>query len=170
MTFEEACDHLFKVEGFYSNSKADLGGATKFGITLYSWAVYTKKEVTSKDVMMITPQMAKDFYLATYWIPLRCDLIKSETLKYIIFDQAINRGTPTVVRQMQKILGLKVDGIFGDNTLSALNAQDEGFSLRFAFDCQDSYCQLVQRNPSQLVFLSGWINRTQELIKIILGG
>lgn len=170
MDFNQACDRLFKVEGFYSENKADLGGATKYGITLQSWAAFTKRSVTSKDVMMIQDHDAREFYRQVFWIPFRCDEIHNETLRYAIFDQAVNRGPGSIVRQIQKILNLKVDGIFGDKTLSAINEQPAGFVLAFIFSCQISYCQIVQKNPSQLVFLVGWINRTQELINLSIGG
>lgn len=170
MTFDEACERLFKIEGFYSDNNADLGGATKFGITLANWAAFTKSSVTAKDMMMITPPMAKDFYQKMFWSPLRCEEIQSETLRYAIFDQAVNRGPGSVIRQVQKILNLKVDGLFGEETLAAINAQAKDFALTFVYSCQLSYCQIVQRNPSQLVFLSGWISRTQELLTLTIGG
>ncbi len=177
MTFLEACDHLFKVEGFYSNSSLDRGGATKYGITLKSWAAYTRKEVSPKDIMMINELQAKDFYLNVFWNPMKLDLIQNESFRYLIFDQAVNRGPETVIKQIQKILieeyqkPLKPDGIIGDETLAQINVfAGQGLVLKFLYSCQLSYCRIVQSNPSQLPFLVGWIKRTQGLLSLSLGG
>ncbi len=171
MTFNDACDRLFKIEGFYSNLSIDKGGATKYGITLESWAAYKKIPVSAKDISMIKDTEAREFYFDNYWNPLKLEMVQNDALKYIIFDQAVNRGLGTVVKQIQNILGLKPDGILGDNTLTVLNTQlASGFVLKFLFGCQMYYCHIVQRNPSQLPFITGWIKRTQELITLSLGG
>src|SRR6185436_6184758 len=104
MTFDEACALLFKVEGFYSNHPLDSGGPTMYGITLESWAAYINKPVRIEDIKAITEQTAKPFYRDLFWYPLRLDLVNNPTLRYLIFDQAVNRGPVAIVKQIQTVL------------------------------------------------------------------
>lgn len=177
MTFDEAMERLFKAEGLFSNHPSDKGGATKYGITLESWAAYRKSPMTLKDVKMITVFEARQFYRDCYWLPLKLDQIENESIRYAIFDQAVNRGSVNVVKQLQKIISeerhvaLKIDGILGEETLAHINKMPARvLVLKFIYSCQFSYCRIVQTNPSQLPFLAGWIVRTQELLTLSLGG
>lgn len=176
MTFDEACARLFKVEGFYSNNPDDAGGATKYGITMQMWAAYVRRAVRAVDVMAIAEIEAKSFYRDLFWDHLRCEEIENDSLRYAVFDQAVNRGPGTVIRQMQRVLNddfgakLKEDGLFGDETLNVLNLKASEFLIPFIFSCQIAYCRLVQKRPSQLAFLTGWMSRTQSLITLAVKG
>lgn len=61
---------------------------------------------------------------------------------------------------MQKLLGVKVDGIVGEKTLAALNAQEP--KLFFAKIKRERIAfiqRLVKNNPRQKVFEKGWLKR-----------
>ena len=61
---------------------------------------------------------------------------------------------------VQELLGIAVDGIVGEKTLAAINAQEP----RQLFDRikrkrEEFIEDLVRRNPSQKVFRAGWLLR-----------
>lgn len=176
MTFDESCERLFKVEGFYTDHPQDKGGPTKFGISMFMWATYVKKAVNAGDIMALTTEQAKSFYRQMFWDPLKLDQIQNPIMRYVIFDQAVNRGPGTVVKQLQRLLNeelhltLKEDGILGEETIKQLNAAADKLLLPLGYSCQMAYCRIVQTRPSQLAFLTGWIRRTQELINLIVRG
>lgn len=168
--FQTILKKLFDAEGFFSDHPNDLGGATKYGITIASLARYRNGAASKQDVQDLTEADAMKFYFECFWAPLRCEEYKSALLAHIIFDQAVNRGLTVVVRDIQRILQnefdlhIQIDGVMGNHTVGMLNKVDASlFATYFIFSAQDQYCRIVQKNPSQLVFLAGWINRTQNL-------
>jgi|WetSurMetagenome_2_1015567.scaffolds.fasta_scaffold298546_2 lysozyme family protein len=172
MTFDESCNLLFMIEGFYSDHPDDEGGATKYGITMESWAAFKKMGVTKEDIKNITIDDAKAFYKKCFWDLLTLDQVNNPTLRYLIFDQAVNRGPQTIVRQIQISLNklgrpIVVDSIWGPKTLESINAEKGDFLLEFVYASQLAYCNIVKTKPSQIVFLVGWIRRTQELMTLV---
>ena len=64
---------------------------------------------------------------------------------------------------------IAVDGVIGPNTLAAVNSLDPVMFIQyFVEESQDAYVALTKRKPRYLVFLAGWINRTQELFRLLL--
>ena len=173
--FEAALDFVLKVEGGYCQNVNDRGGATKYGITigtLQAWRGDDK--LTALDVERLTKEEASEIYRAWYWDQMKLDQVKDLSLATTLFDQGVNRGVVTAVTQMQTVLNdlfkskLEPDGRMGPRTLEALNSVDpDTVLMEYVFLSQDAYASLASRKPSQLGFLRGWINRTQELLKLV---
>jgi lysozyme family protein len=171
MLFQKCLKKLFQTEGFFSDRPYDLGGATKYGITLASLSSFRKAAVSKKDVMELTEAEAIKFYFEMYWTPLRCDEYGDDLLALVVFDQAVNRGIGTVIKDLQLILNndfkkvVKIDGVLGSETLLSLKDVDKlSLSLFIILLAQQRYCRIVEKNPTQIVFITGWINRTQALL------
>lgn len=168
-TFDKAFQMILEHEGGFSDHKDDRGSWTMYGITRAEVSRYLGHEASIDEVKALTIDQAKEIYKKNYWDKLKLDEVKSDLLKLILFDQGVNRGTGTIVLKVQKLLGVSVDGVFGPVTLSKLNAQDpKQFAILFFKDAQKSYIEIVKRNPSQIVFLNGWINRTHKLLDMII--
>ena len=166
--FDEAFDHVIGVEGGYSNIKEDNGGPTNWGITQDTLASFRGKPVSANDVKNLSQHEAKLIYRARYWNPLGCEEIQSKILAMIIFDQGVNRGIGAAARSIQKLVGVKVDGMIGPQTIAAINEkQGKQLALDFVFDAQEAYGRIVQYNNSQVVFIVGWLRRSHKLIELI---
>jgi uncharacterized protein (TIGR02594 family) len=171
MSFATAVGRVIKAEGSeYENVPGDAGGATKFGITHEDLGRYLgKKDATNEEVKNMTRETAEAIYKKLYWDSMGCDLIRSEKIQQVLFDQGVNRGSVTAARQFQLVLqnlGAKigVDGNIGTVTSSATNGFNENDVCReYLQAATHSYVDIVKRNPSQIKFLSGWINRLQNL-------
>jgi lysozyme family protein len=167
--FDRAFDHVVGVEGGFSNHPDDRGGATKYGITQDVLASYRGKPVDEDDVKNLQLAEAKMIYRARYWNALGCDGIKSELVAQLLFDQGVNRGVTAAAKSIQQLVGVKTDGKIGTASLAAINGT-ESKALAFHFVCaaQEAYARIVQNNPSQAVFLVGWLRRSFKLFEMVL--
>ena len=69
-------------------------------------------------------------------------------------------GSVTAAKGIQKALGLVADGLVGPKTLAALNAADKAAVFSKIFQARYKFFRnIVDRNPSQKIFLKGWLNR-----------
>ena len=131
---------IFKWEGTtYENDPSDPGGATRFGID--------QRSHPNVDIRHLTEQEAMDIYWNEYWIKCGCDHM-DWPMSFIWFNCCVNCG----VGRAQKIL--KISG------------KDP---RKFLDEQEDFYRRLVQDRPSSQKFLKGWLNRTQDLRKTVLG-
>lgn len=177
--FDDAIEFVLRNEQGYVNHPMDKGGPTNYGITLKTLCKYRKvKKLTFKDVKTLKVSEAKEIYKVLYWDKLNIDFShyyhRNTDLDVLLLDQAVNRGVKPAVRQLQKILDLKTDGIVGANTRSAFlnlmissNKKDCSFELKYIQASQHFYLRLVKRKPNQMVFLKGWINRTHEMLNYV---
>lgn len=173
--FDLAFKHLMDVEGGFSNHKNDRGGPTKFGITLATLAAFCKTQVSMEDMKNLNEATAKLIYQNLYWTGNGLGQVKDTKLVCILFDQIVNRGPQTVIKYLQANLNLrfethlKVDGKLGPKTASVINAKPAlSVSLLVIQDAQKAYLEIAHRNPSQNVFLRGWLNRTWKLLDVLI--
>ena len=166
--FQKALEYVLKNEGGYVDRPLDRGGPTNFGITLTSLSTYMRAKASVEQLQFLTKEYVEAVYFSLYWNPYHFDMIQDDTLATIMFDQAVNRGPVTVIRQIQKCLGLPVDGVMGPMTINNIHASNtKELALRFYFESQNSYVRICQKNPSQLEFLAGWLKRTHEYLRMI---
>ena len=79
-------------------------------------------------------------------------------------DWAWASGTGTSIKQVQKILGVAVDGIVGKDTLTAINIADQRALFDKIHARRIEFVEnIVRRNPSQSRFIKGWKNRINAL-------
>ena len=162
--FLNAVEAVLKAEGGFVNHPADRGGPTNWGITQRVYAEFKKRPVTVDEVRNMPRSEAIAIYKANYWDKVGGDEIKHYATALTLFDQAVNRGVGAVVRQAQSVVGVVSDGALGPKTLAALNAMpDTVFVPRFLALAENSYKSIVANNPSQSVFLKGWLNRLDKV-------
>ena len=65
----------------------------------------------------------------------------------------------------QRILGLKVDGIVGEKTITAVNNVPANFLQTLYKERQEFLERITKTNPTQKKFLRGWLNRLDDLKK-----
>ena len=173
---EDALAFTLGNEGGYVNHPADPGGATNFGIiqrNLDKWNGAHPELAFPGDVRDLTRDQAEAIYRADYW---RWDAISASALAIKLFDIGVNCGTGTSIKLLQKAVNvlvnppIPVDGQLGPATLGAANAQPPEAMLQAL--CQvlrDYYQAIVDRNPSQSVFLKGWLNRASRIPEEVHG-
>jgi lysozyme family protein len=121
MSIEAIIDGIILREGReYTNRPSDKGGPTKYGITLGDWQLYTGKPATPADIEALTEEQARPFFRWRYILQPGFDTITDEWLQIFIIDTGVLEGRETAVKMLQKILGVKADGVFGPITRAAL--------------------------------------------------
>lgn len=162
--FDFAFNFVLGNEGGYSNHPADRGGPTNWGIIQSRYSEYLGRPASVADVKAMTKDTAKAIYKRYYWNTLNLDGVNNMKVATAIFDQGVNRGTGTIARAVQKIVKVTADGEIGPKSLKAINAQDPSQLVnKIADNAEAAYRAIVAKNPSQQVFLKGWLRRAAHV-------
>lgn len=156
MDFPTAFTKLLGHEGAYSNNPKDPGGETMWGVTV---AVARANGYTG--AMNAMPQsVAMPIYKAKYWDAVHCDDMP-DSVKYPLFDAAVNSGTVRAVQWLQAALGVAADGVIGAQTMAAVKAVD-GRSL--AAKMLSGRLTFMTNLPNWDTFGKGWARRVASLV------
>lgn len=158
--FDLAFRDLIDLEGGFVDHPMDKGGPTKWGISQRSYP--------KVDIKALTPEEAKAIYLADYWQKLSLDSLTFYGVKRELFEQGVNLGVDKAARHAQwacKLLGepCVIDGTIGPKTIETLE-KVSGANLNALIKVLNGlqfsyYVGLVSKNPTQQVFLVGWLRR-----------
>lgn len=150
--FNKYISHLLEFEGGLVDDKLDKGGLTKYGIS--------QRAYPHLDIRNLTRQQAKAIYYKDYWYKASCPDLP-DYLKFIHFDTAVNSGVKTANKILQKCIGtVEIDGIIGRKTLAVVcNVTTAQYIAERAV----FYSKIVKRNPSQIRFIVGWMNRLRKI-------
>jgi hypothetical protein len=142
-------------DGVSGASVHDSGGETKFGV-----AQNAHRDIVVKN---LTLAQAEAIYKHGYWDAVCGDQLHPDVARYV-FDIGCGSGPRKGVLLLQRCVGVAEDGAMGPATISAANAKDPKAlvwklqQLRIIF-----YRSIVANNPSQSIFLQGWLNRANDI-------
>lgn len=125
MNFSEALQHVLKHEGGYIDHPDDPGGETNFGITV----AVARENGYLGDMRTIPMSVVESIYKRKYWDKVRADEMP-ESVRFALFDYAVNSGPGAAIRALQRVLGVADDGVLGPMTLAAAQAQSTGLGAR----------------------------------------
>lgn len=144
--------------GIVSNDPLDKGGRTQYGISERSNPeAWVDNHVTEAE--------ARAIYETKYLHNTHIDQINDLNLRAQLLDWTVNSGPYVAIAGLQRILALPEDGILGPKTLGLVNKADAKLlgNLLVA-ERVKMIGRVVVRNPSQLKFISGWLNRALEFL------
>jgi len=163
--FEPAFEQMIRDEGGYvlHEVAGDTGGMTYAGIARNKnpqwngWALVDKKEFGGS----LTP-MVREFYRVEFWDKMRGNEISNQEVANTIFNFGVNAGMGMAVKLAQLVVGATPDGGIGSKTIEKLNQITDGqrFKESYALAKIARYVEICNKNPVQVKFLKGWINRT----------
>lgn len=174
--FHAAYNLTSKFEGGYVNDPDDTGGETYAGISRNNWPQWIGWEFIDKikrhHGMNNGERLTGDhieaavesFYKTNFWDKIKGDQINNQSIANIMYDWYVNSGYHAI-QWMQKVVGVTADGVIGPKTLQAINAgcQEEIFKQYKAARI-NFYHDIVKKRPAQRKFLSGWLNRTNDIV------
>jgi len=170
-TIEGMIDDILRREGGFVHHPADRGGPTKHGITQRTLSAYLGRAATVEEVRSLSAELAAEIYRRDYFLAPRLDGLPAR-IQPFVFDSAVNHGPRRAVRLVQQVCDaagfgpIAPDGIFGPQTRRAAAEADRvmGAWLLAALveERRNLYRQIVAHDPSQRVFLDGWMNRVAE--------
>lgn len=170
--FNFALSKVLSHEGGYVNDPDDLGGETYKGIARNShgswsgWQIIDSNKIKtdfpkSLEANTKLQNLVEQFYLESFWQPLNAEHIQNQTSANSVFDFAVNTGLTTSTRLVQSIVGTKIDGIIGVNTLSKINSMDFAhFQAALTVAKMEYYMNIIRRRPTSKKFLLGWLSRS----------
>ncbi len=163
---KEALVFTLAWEGGFTNHPLDPGGATNYGIIQSRYDEYRKfKGLARQSVKFITKSEYEEIYDKYYWDPVRAQYL-SGPLGLALFDTAVNLGVGGCISRLQSSLKVPITGRWtkeisdvihsSDQTAVAINICKLRVAKRYA---------RVKQNSTQRVFLRGWLNRDNALLK-----
>jgi lysozyme family protein len=172
-SFNLAIPYILAHEGGLSNDKNDPGGITNYGISLR----YLKSEkmdlnrdgkYDAKDIRELTPKEAKKIYLDKWWNKYKYYNIKNQQVATKIFDMSVNMGPDRAHKLVKKAINaiviedIPVDGRLDSSTINTINTLPSVHLMMVLRELQkEFYINLTVSHPRLLVFLKGWVKRSE---------
>lgn len=188
--FEDAYRFTAKWEGGLSDHPNDAGGITNYGISIVFLREFVEnhrtaaksfglpKTVTADTIRNLTRQQAREIFHTAFWEKCHCHLY-SPSFAATLFDAAVNSGPARATRWAQTACNstglsiniekkpLVVDGALGPKTKDVFLFAGR-IQAKASIEARRSFLQnLALSNPSQKVFLKGWLNRVNDLSQFI---
>ena len=160
-----------KWEGGYVFDPDDPGGHTFMGITLKTWqkAGYDKTgdgDIDAEDLRLITyKEMITGILKPYYWDVWQADYIRNQSIANLLVDWIWCSGPRTIVI-VQHMLELKIDGIVGNQTLTAINNYPDPYELHKLIKAARIYYidSICEQRPVLSKFKRGWKNRIADFV------
>lgn len=141
-----------------TNDPKDKGGRTRFGI---SEAANPKAWADGK----VTYDEARSIYEQKYLTGPGFDKISDPKLQALLVDFGVNSGPQLAITKLQEILKVDADGKLGPKTLAAIEKEEpRRLTNKLALARIKMMGRIVKRDPSQLEYINGWLNRAGEFI------
>lgn len=165
---EDALVFTLKNEGGYTDHPMDKGGPTNKGITIKRLSEYLGRKATKDEVKNLDYETIKLIYEKYYWDAMNLDKVLDQSIATALFDMGVLCGTGTSARLCQEVLSVTQTKKMDAKTLDAINGTtDEEFIPEFAKKNSLRFEEIVNRDPTQEVFLNGWKNRARRLLSLI---
>ena len=150
----------------YSDDPRDPGGATQCGVTLGTYRGYCQKKgypVPSKKMLRNIPYNHwKEILQEYFWKPSGGGQI-AEPLAWLITDWVWASG-PKVLKRVQRLIGVKQDGIIGPKTIDRLNFYDVEFLFDILKDERRKYLdECIAKNKTLEIYRKGWLRRLESI-------
>lgn len=155
--FQKALNRTQLNEGGYNNDKDDRGGETNMGIT--------KRYYPNEDIKNLTRERANAILYRDYWLKYKINTLPVE-ISDIVFDNAVVQGQGTAIKNLQRALNVRDDGIIGQETIDALKgANYQEIKKLFSINA-NAIEDIYQRNDlSQKKYEKGHRNRYNRYLE-----
>ncbi len=162
------------LSGITTNTTGDNGGLTRYGVSakFHPELVRQGFYICGKEEAFAT---AIDVYKREYADPMYLSLVDSQAIATAMLSFAILRGVGSTLLTLQAALNdlgerLVVDGSMGPKTLTAIN-RHEAHELMDVFVARTkaALTQITVKNPTQVKWLNGWMNRCNAVQRLAQG-
>ena len=163
---------VLRWEGGVSNNAADRGGLTYKGITYTTYnalcKIVLKKEPNREHFLNLTDEEV-GLFVKHYWDKsTNNNQIKSQKIAEAITSWFWGSGRLGLIWYQQMLnkefnCKLVVNGIIDNASIAAINSIDADSLFRMSIKYRrERFYTIVKNNPSQKVFLKGWLNRLRD--------
>lgn len=166
MTDDDIVTGILKREGGYVDRADDRGGPTSRGITIPTLIEWRGHAVTAADVRALTEAEARAIYLGLYINKPGFARIPDARLRELVVDTGVHSGQRHAAEWLQKILGVRQDGVLGPKTMAVLATTPVLYvylglcALRMRI-----LGRLITRDRSQASNAAGWMDRIAGFVE-----
>lgn len=153
--FARALANVLVHEGGFVNHPKDPGGATNKGITIATFRKWVKRDGTVDDLKNISAADVAKVYRKHYWDKVRGDDLPSG-VDYAVFDYAVNSGPGRAAKALQAVVGAKLDGAIGPETIGKASALAPAVVVNRLCDERMRFLEGLKTWPT---FGKGWSSR-----------
>jgi len=153
--FARALANVLVHEGGFVNHPKDPGGATNKGITIATFRKWVKRDGTVNDLKNISAADVAKVYRKHYWDKVRGDDLPSG-VDYAVFDYAVNSGPGRAAKALQSVVGAKLDGAIGPETIGKATAYNPAVVVNRLCDERMAFLRRLNTWPT---FGKGWSSR-----------
>lgn len=167
-SFEQAISKTLLFEGGYSNRPNDSGGETYAGVSRVNfpkWEGWSDIDAAKRQANFPKSLIANAdlngkvvaFYRQNFWVE---DPIIDQSTGARIFDLSVNVGKVHAFKIAQIASGIEADGVWGPNTVHAINLHPDGSLVPLIRIGAENYHKaIVLTHPEDAEFLRGWLAR-----------
>lgn len=178
-SFKTAYEKYIKPwEGGYAFVAGDKGGETYAGIARnfhpdwpgWSYIDQVKKtrSIKHNEHFPALDEKVEKFF-NDFWNTQRLSEIKSQEVANIIYDFYVN-SEKSAIKVVQRLVGVSQDGLIGPKTLQAINSFNPAeLNNLIKEEREKFYLRIVDRDPTQLKFITGWMNRINSFPTLATG-
>lgn len=182
LSVNEIAREIVVREGGYVNDPDDLGGATKYGVTIHTMRnlgldLNKDGRVTSSDVKLLTVNDAVEIFKTHYYIKPKIDKLP-KSIQVSVFDMQVNAGSNAIkiLQRLMKHYGedVTVDGVLGPQSIGAAKKIDKtykNFNDNYGIARRNYYFYIADKRPKNRKYAmtrsgnkGGWIKRAEEFI------
>lgn len=145
--FEVSINRLLSSEGGYTSGQGDAGGETQWGIS--------KRSYPNLNIKELTREQACALYKRDFWDRLHLD-DQPMGVAYQLLDFAVNSGSGTATRALQRAVGCADDGVVGEHTLASIKATEPHDLLMRYLAQRLRFMRACKGWP---LFNGGWVER-----------
>lgn len=160
---------ILREEGGNDDDPNDHGGRTSRGIIQREWDTFRKTHKgRPADVWKASDKDVATIYKDQYWAPW-CDDMPSG-VDLLFFNASVNSGRTQATKELQRALGVNVDGMMGMITKQALtDAKDVKALIKRISDYRRKFYRALAQFPR---YGKGWMSRTDrvQLAAVALAG
>lgn len=182
-TVREIAEEIVNREGGFVNDPDDPGGATNYGVTIYTmrrlgFDLTGDGDIDVSDVKRLSRAQAIEIFITHYHDRPRIGQLP-EALRASVFDMYVNAGA-NAVRILQRLLvemgfAIEVDGLIGPQTARAAReaSEPDPMSVRDAYGIarRNYYFRVADRRAASRKYArtraggkGGWIKRAEEFL------
>jgi lysozyme family protein len=179
VTFDRFFKAAMEFEGTsYEDVPGDRGGPTRAGITYGRLAQVRGIRVPARgtpayeslkdDLRHLSMDEIAAIYRSDYWDAVCGDRLPSG-VDFACADFGLNSGPSRAVKYLQRLVGTPQTGRMDEATLSAVAEHNPADLITDYCDARARFLtQIVERDPSQMKFKKGWLNRVGEVRRTAL--
>lgn len=151
--FQAFTDEVLKIEGGYVNDPNDPGGETNHGITLNTARKYGYKG----SMRAMTKAEAKEIYRQLFWNGSLASNVMNDAA-FNIYLLSIHSGNKQAILILQRAVGVKDDGVAGDDTMNAISNASKSLLIEaLCYRTLDFY--VIISPKTRYKYIQGWRNR-----------